>query len=90
MSGPSPPLLDTHASQVLVGMRQPAIALAVAIALPVPSAFAAPLRFAGVHHLEPTPGQQKQRQRAGVVIFGGESVRMQRTSRSSGWTGSAN
>ena len=58
-------------------MRRSVIALAAAIALLVPSAIAAPLRFAGVHYLEPAPGDKKKpRQRAGIVIFDGESVRV--------------
>lgn len=58
-------------------MRHSVIALAAAIALLVPSAIAAPLRFAGVHYLEPAPGDKKKPiQRAGIVIFDGESVRV--------------
>lgn len=62
---------------ILVAMKQPAIALGVALALLVPSAAAAPLRFAGVHYLELAPGDKKKPiQRAGSIIFDGDSVRV--------------
>ena len=58
-------------------MTRSGIALAVALTVLVPSAAAAPLRFAGVHYLEPATGDKKKpRQRAGSVIFDGESVRV--------------
>ena len=58
-------------------MNRMAIALVIAFALLVPSAVAAPLQFAGVHYLEPASGDSKKpRQRAGSVIFDGESIRV--------------